>query len=133
MTISALSDLELSRWIAEKIEPSETLPHVYAKLSPLAVWECRRQFTGHTFQFEWQPRDMVNDPAMTMLLQKILIARRDLGFHGAMTLVFDSYTITGTWMQIAKRTGKEFADVEDLGRAWAEAFALANGWEESHA
>lgn len=133
MKISEVSDVDLSRWIAEKLEPKPDEHLCGGKYNPYAhrnVYECpacifrglqKRTFQFFTFSNDrfWQPRDMVHDPAMTvMLLEK-------MGRHTERPLTVSVTTITAYWQV---DFGGAIAGNERLGRAVAEAFALANGW-----
>ena len=126
MKLTERSDAELSRWIAEKLEPLNSLPFhdEYSDrlerrggCHPLGAPRCW-QWQPLAKQF-WQPRDMVNDPSMTvMLLEKLL--------------VLDTVSITkapnGPCYMIASEKPQEVKP--SLGRAIAEAYALAHGFTE---
>lgn len=127
MKISELSDSDLSRWIAEKLEikPKE--------------WQLDAPYLKHiAWQYvekRWEPRDMVHDPAMTvMLLEKLMREpKRDC------YLTFDHYGELANQYELeigvtdagyAQGLRGFILHGAQLGRAVAEAFALANGWTE---
>ena len=125
--INDLTDGQLSRWIAEKLEPLESLPKENVSPSPLGFWHRPRVFTGHTFDHSWQPRDMVNDPAMTVML----LANRKF-----VSLNQIEDCDEGPWEACFCKHAQHsiaceaFATVmaDTMQRAVAEAFALANGF-----
>ena len=105
MTISKLSDAELSRWVAEKIDPDKVLGN--------GIWfqAMYNQVKHH---------DMVNDPAMTvMLLGKLA----ESPFYIKLLISDGLFTLEDGprhW------TAEPFSNFQ---RVVAEAFALANGWK----
>ena len=113
-----LSDEALSRWLAEKLEPLQSVVREKNRhRSLLGVWT---PINGST---DWQPRDMVGDPQMTLMLMEKMInqcqvrAWKHIGKHG------DTHV---DLMFSPPRHGC----AKTLGRAVAEAFALANGYHE---
>lgn len=124
MTIAEVSDADLSRWIASRFEPTLMICEHYVSL-----WGPHKGTKYFNTAFDvaddgdtlinlrWEPRDMVNDPAMTvMLLEKMTLAH----------LMF--LRSTNMWRCCADGREQHFVHSEKLGRAVAEAFALANGW-----
>lgn len=102
MKVSELSDAELSLMIAEQIEPKPTEispPGVtlvgFAPesglgsgvfVSPVACWR-RTEFSD-----SWQPRDMIGDPAMTvMLIERLLVNDRTQSSLGR--IVAEAYAL----------------------------------------
>lgn len=73
MKISSVSDSELSKWIAEKLDQ----PVGRHQRSSSLGWEDACKFCGRIwseigFTICHLPRDMVNDPAMTVMLMEKL-------------------------------------------------------------
>ena len=91
----------------------------------LSRWIAKKQ--GWTFEYSWHHRDMVNDPTMTvMLIHKILDSRRAICItpNGVTTNEFCDQQQADPPIHIEWSTT---ATIERLlGRAVAEAFALAN-------
>jgi len=128
MKLSEMSDESCSRWICEKLEP---LPIPFSDgivgLSPLKCWTC-----SDYWRPEWQPRDFVNDPMMwSMLLEQswpcIMVSSR----VGDGIRIVKPHPNDSLWhVQVMTPSGvKPFAKNERLGRAIAEAWMKANGWE----
>ncbi len=115
--ISDLTDDEVSRWIAEKLEPGMNKRHPpFLHISPLQCWQGD---VNHIFQ----PRDMIHDASMTvMLLEKL--AEYGLRFDSETSLSF--HPELKTWC--ASICGITGVGRKHLGRAVAEAFMLANGY-----
>lgn len=112
-----ISNSNLSNWIAEKLEPLEPLlkrrpKPGYLMISDGLCWQA--DATHH-----WRARDMVNDPAMTVMLLGQLLDLEDFSdiliqkHHGRFT---------------SGRTGVH-AQARELGRAIAENFAIAHGMQ----
>lgn len=124
MKLSELTDEQISQWIAEKLEPKPAIGISYSKMAA----EGRLWWYGEQNGYiKCWPRDMVSDPAMTvMLLEKLLKS----GFNDV------QHTTTLTyWKNVAKwecdeGAAKRALTTQSLGRAVAEAFMLANGWTE---
>ncbi len=124
-SISTLSDADLSLWIAAKIEPKPTKRGMYVETSAWRwLWFSTEQVQSQgpsevwTTTGEWVPRDMVGDPAMTLMLMTqqpnficVVQSPDEPGQFSATFFAHPSRWCTG------------------LGRAVAEAFALANGWK----
>jgi hypothetical protein len=69
---------ELSRLIAEKLEPIASLGNMVTRMDghtesrPLGLWVSPPSNSTIWKEWPWQPRDMTADPAMTlMLLEKM--------------------------------------------------------------
>jgi len=125
VTAGELTDAELSRWIAERLEPSCQAPSSAVTSRP-AYWLVEMNPSRMTSaalnsgaQYEWQPRDLVHDPAMTVMLLEKMKSTEKIVICG-----------DGHWY-ITRYEHEDFysANSECLGRAVAEAFALANGWK----
>jgi hypothetical protein len=125
-----ISDESLSRWIAEKLEPMPNdTPDEVAVLDewPLSNgknWQLVSSY-GEGDVLHWEPRNMVTDPAMTvMLLEKM----------GTAELEPDLSYENGCWHVYTLRdVGPQFVDFSrklKIGRAVAEAWAIANGFQE---
>lgn len=135
-----MSDEELSLWIAEFLEPKPdeacteddvefTDDGWRVFYSPIRMWMRFQKPT--TFQEKgWHlvKRDMVNDPAMTVMLVKNLMPKL--------------LSITSNWngashywqVQTSFDTDQDVpATNKDFGRAVAEAFAMAHGCKDSTA
>jgi hypothetical protein len=99
-----LTDEELSRWIVERIPEAKHL--------------------GGDRQ--WYPNDMVHDPAMTLMLLERLLS------DGNYECIIASDGIEMGAELEAPHQGKQSFLVSlrknTLGRAVAEAWAIANGW-----
>ena len=171
MTIKDLSDEALSRWIAEKIEPNPVCLFTPVEAFPkggtmggryLSKEKCwfiqygENEPHGHN-----EPRDMVNDAQMTLMLMTEM-KKRDMRFtiysepdyreatdidaHKDAINEFRDYGISLQWgdsncpyhKPYDPEDGHGFTDLEliadSIGRAVAEAYALAHGWkgEEDH-
>ena len=137
-----LSDEALSRWIAEKIEPMPTKrPNWSHAESATKVWVSA--FKGYYRKayppnqegypeawYGWKVRDMVNDPAMTVMLMEragIGVEPTTNGFDGKRQDCWQAYPLDFSKdpLRIYAFTG-----YGSIGRAVAEAFALANGYHE---
>ncbi len=124
MNIQELSDEKLSRWIAEKIEPKpEGEPWTVPLDSPLRVWHASiaSAICDGRQPAYWKLRDMVSDPAMTvMLMEKLLsVQRLDIWTHFA-----------GGDVHINTLNPLIHGCSKTLGRSVAMTFALANGWTD---
>lgn len=139
MTINELPDADLSRWIAEKMEPMpDYTPTITGAIGGLIVMTDHASVTeAWMFRFGqqqgpnaycWLPRDMVNDPAMTVMLIGLLSDRnlviRRAEDHKEWVVYFWEDRVNNS-VPIAKTIHSG-----NLGRAVAEGFALANGWKE---
>ena len=132
MTISELTDEQLSRWIAKKLEPcpaKDAIPAgstynvskpsrwLLVGVSSTGAWWCHFDIDFGYSIGDWQPRDIVNDPAMTvMLLEKL--SRYYVELSGRF--------INGTMHYICN---KHLNPTLVLGRAVAEAFTLCQGFK----
>ena len=137
MNVRDVSDEILSGWICKKLEPmplhQDTLWHIETRRydSRAGYWTLHRH-SGKPIEdsesWYWTSRNMVNDPAMTvMLLGKMtepqLWDERTSEERGRGDPIY-----WGCTANMADEFGAVFS--ENLGRAVAEAFALANGWTE---
>lgn len=135
MKVLQLSDKELSRMIAEFLEPKpdEHLcsgrpynPYAYRNVyeCPACLFRGLKQRTFQFFTFTnkdcWQPRDMVNDPEMTVLLLEKLLP---LGIGPRLSITAHGRPCCG----ISGFENGWSCPADTLGRAIAESFALANG------
>lgn len=123
--VGQLSDEELSRWIASKIEPEATLPWDCGGYSTLRVWRRNKRMMEHKFEWHWTPRDMVSDPAMTVLLLEKLLKK------GANICGSGAAVIGAEWPDVVVEYGattEQSVTSSRLGRAICEAFALANNY-----
>ena len=137
MKISDLSKAELSRWIAEKREPFSTLPEATEPIllgergrpSPLKAWcETSDYETGDVPY--WQPRDFVDDHAMTVTILEEL---------GEM---WTTVTLSKRGVRLSVRTKRiplghkgaryliKWTQGKHLGRTVAETWALVSGFQE---
>ena len=132
--IRDLSDKELSRWIAEKLEPEPERGLPYWKRCEIPCSACDgtganadrtascRRCQGYGKVYSRCPRDMVNDAAMTvMLLERGL---------GSLDWVSDGdFKMWRGGFERQDHSRIEYVTAKTLGRAVAEAFALANGFD----
>jgi hypothetical protein len=123
-----LTDEELSRWICDKLEPLHTvgLNRVNGKVTSFeGFWTAGDGWESMPSKDKLKPRDMVNDPAMTVMLLIEVIRQSDvlLSGLGVLSGLGDRIGITLEHLDV------ERIAAEKLGRAVAEAFALANGWK----
>jgi hypothetical protein len=126
-----LSDEELSRWICNKEEPESSLSEVVwtktqsssfpsranvrpGELSPRGYWKIGPGM-------KWKRRDMVHDAQMTVMLLDSLLEGHDLKIERA-SPYFLHYFDGSVWSEV---------QADSLGRAIAEAWALANGFQEA--
>ena len=134
MLIRDISDEDLSRWIADKFEPKPDFnitkvstsewvkrdlrisPNWNGSTTSVGMWIWRGLHIG-----EWQPRDIVNDPSMTMML----LEKSKLSL---IALDQDTWMCGQQWMNGTVALYANAAKSKSLGRAVAEAFALANGF-----
>lgn len=124
--ISELSDQDLSRLIAEEIEP---IPEVlrFSGFSKVNCWRLAPniQVTAPEPELEWQPRNFVTDPAMRDLLQEKLL-------EDGLSVTLYPYPKPVKLIQVVLCKG----DVELVRldatreRLWPEAYALAHGLGE---
>jgi len=147
MRISEVSDQDLSKWIAEKIEPTpERFPNMVQLHITDPIWSAKlcwtlgcmlRDDSGEWIKNaegvivgreEWQPRDMVNDPEMTvMLIEKARLSIQPELKAATTSCVFRAGI---TWMNGTVTMWNNSRTSERLGRAVAEAWAICNGWVE---
>ena len=123
MKLSEMTPEQKSRWIAEKLEPSITLPEHrgtgYHGPSPNNAWHWRSLIQM------WRPRDMT-EPAMTMMLIKELL--RSLDYE----CIISQDEIEMGWMSVNKSGHSFMVSLinNTLEQGVADAFMLANGFEE---
>ena len=133
-----ISDEELVRMIAEKLEPFSTLPNPeHRSVSPFGrdsqhgAWVCTLANDGIPLKRKathvWMPQDMVNDPAMTVkLLEKLhddfgnVALCGDNGW-GVTVCHIDENGVETVY------TRPSLTNSQTIGRAVAEAWALAMG------
>ena len=147
MKLTERSDAELSKFIAEKIEPMPLeRPNWSQAESPLKVWTSSfKGFISKSFppnqedypdaQYGWKQRDMVNDAQMTVMLMEKLPPNSEVSItHNTLSLTKRVkhnavYTIE---IDVGENKGRVFykADGPTFGRAVALAYALAHGWTE---
>lgn len=147
MKVSELTDEQLSGFIAKKLEPFAKLPkptdaefdlylanNCQRWLKEFKCWEMRFVFEDGD-KGGWQPRDMVNDPAMTVMLLEKLWRDPDRECYLTFNIVglrANQYEIEITASESGWQHGvKSFVHYsEKLGRCVAEAAALALGGGE---
>lgn len=115
MKVSELSDNELSRLIAESIEPKPDYSRVPDNRPEM--WEWREMLED---VYGWKARDMVTDPSMTMMLMErgkmhVMYSKWPTGLGEQMRETGWLATSGGPWQGRSDR----------LGRAVAEAYAVA--------
>lgn len=126
-----LSDEACSRWICEKLEPLASLPkpdefvnrkdrrHGSDPEDAPKYWKMMQRFRS-TFEYGWQPRDMVNDPAMMVMLMEKMPRPRVLR---------DDYGAWNCWTDgMSAKSARGIAPT--IGRAVCEAFMLASGYKD---
>lgn len=128
-----LTDEQLSRWIAEKLEPKPTYsPKVTGHIGLSVMTDLSTHSVAWQWDFQskqWHPRDLVSNPEMTvMLMEKMhefgnVVIAGDNGW-GVSVYFIDENGIE-TWYSRPSQTNNQL-----LGRAVAEAWALANGYHE---
>jgi hypothetical protein len=142
----ALTDDELSRWIAEKLEPKPKdpggPPYVFTtNKSKTAFWQLLPYVpaVAHSLvatapiEYHWYPADMVNDPVMTSLLLDTLAANDEwccVDLH--CDVPAKRWRCSVTRMSTDehdehKPAERSFATGERRGRAVAELFAMVHG------
>jgi len=117
-----MTDAELSLKIAEFLEPKPGESPIVdreGKLSSKQVWIYVVHHHPGCEGCGWRPRNMVNDPAMTILLMK----RPDFV---RVQLFMDSFTKANMYFAEFKDPIRQ-CEHKYLGRAVAEAFARAKG------
>lgn len=126
-----MTNEELSRLIAEHLEPLKSLPNAdecdFAEMNefPTEYWIATHRLSEVTLMHvpEWQPRNMVTDPAMTV---KLLTTKTKYGF---LDIVDDNQCVGivdrdhWEWIFNVNLTKGR----SNFGRAVAEAFAKAKG------
>ena len=120
MKLSEMTHEQKSRWIAEKLEPMPSKAATGGRFSRTEYWVGTED--GH-----WQPRDMINDPAMTVILLKELLRCRD---HEC---IISQDEIEMSWRLAAGDTGHSFMVSlikNTLEQGVADSFMKANGFEE---
>ena len=94
--LSTISDEELSRLIAAHLEPMNKLPDIDEENCKTVVdfgIRCWTIESRHKYDQHFEPRNMVTDPAMSMmLLEKTLYEWHDV----LLQLHFNQYTIGRT-------------------------------------
>lgn len=119
-----LSDEECSRWIAEKLEPKPVNTSVPEQPSPLGFWRSVYHHDTYRGSTDWQPRDMVNDPAMTVMLME------KLGSTGDIQIIGMGEHWQFRHLGPAPEMEEIIVDAYPLGRAVCEAFMLASGYKD---
>ncbi len=119
MNLTPLTDEQISVWIAEKLEPPVTRGFLptdgFPAYSKTSHWICRHLKDG------WQPRDFVNDAEMTViLLEKLLDTRKAYWLEKR-----------GDDILFERANTSDPQYYPTLGRAVAEAFMLAHGYQET--
>ena len=122
-SIHDITNDELSLWIADKHEPQPDVTGLEGidpvKIGQTGVWVCAFPYENDD-EATVVPRDMVEDPEMTIMLTNWLI-ENGYSLHiwrGDMPRV-----------TIAVHDEKYLYLITPLGRAIAEAWALVNGWK----
>lgn len=131
MTIQNLPDEELSKWIAEFIEPKPAWKYADSEHEDVGI--CWMNSDGGCYQrmyidgkVDLEQPCSATDPAMTlMLLEKL--AEYGSKYNSETNLSYSP--ALKTWC--ASIDGIVGVGRKDLGRAIAEAFALANGYKET--
>ena len=139
MNVRDMSDAALSRWIANKLEPAPKRSDAVPLHGTDPLWSMGNCWIWSAFykdengellvvsgtltpRFDWRPRNMVSDPAMTlMLLEKrcfYSIRKHPRGWVFTDEKGVDHKHVNNL-------------SVMSLGRAVVEDFALANGIEEA--
>lgn len=122
ITISEISDEDLNIWIATQLEPLSSLPNADEcdkqdmDNFPTECWIASFRMSRIALMHvpSWEPRDMVNDPAMTvMLLEK---------------LASGDFVRSRSLERIREAMARVVWDKISVGRAVAQAFALSLGW-----
>ena len=116
------TDAELNLWIAKFLEPN---PKRRAKQPHESMTQRGSKLGCWTFAFQCedkQPRDFCNDPACTVMLMEKLLA----DFH----IITLSVNFADSDRGMCVGQDETIRWGRTLGRAVAEAFALANGLEE---
>ena len=134
-SVSDLTDTDLNRWIAAKVEP-------------IPSWDLRKMHAEHWESdkgFWWRPmadaihdyeihdpicHNAVTDPALTITLLEKLLQRGDVDFSTTSTpdnpnRPYYCYAEDSLQSSITPYRGYG----PSIGRAIAEAWALANGWK----
>lgn len=121
--LSKLSDLDISQWIAEKISPQpadiESIHNEPQYLVWASFWSSDKQC------WTYLPRDMVNDPAMTVMLMQresfvdlmLIEGQYEANFCASETHSEDCFDFYKS-------------ESKSLGRAVAEAWMIANGYQD---
>ena len=144
--MSKTTDAELSRWIAEKLEPTPKPSayndsHNFPRMnSASGLWTFPTQLEHYESCYsrrggrcdcdashglrEAKPRDTVNDPDMTMMLLKRLMQ-----MERVYVALQPDQIVINDYRDGYSRMSYIFKPLDNLGRSIAEAFALANGWK----
>lgn len=122
-----MSHEELSRVIANYFEPFTNLPQIDEENDQseerlgVRFWDIR---SIHQYDQHWEPRSVVTDPAMTMLLlRELILMRYDLLFSWER-----ESECSGDYPYIdfmGKHVLRISKDLSDFGKVVAEAFAKA--------
>lgn len=135
MTISEVSDQELSRWIAEKLEPEPEKINEHGDSRGgwwLWCYQHRLHGTEIVDTGKWQPRNVVNDPALTVkLIEHSGFVSLFLLEDGKEPCIYHAEFCGAVSHSLDCGENMRVASNPDPGRAIAEAFALANGWIEN--
>ena len=129
--LAKLTDVDLSRLIAESIElMPQTRPILGNQLSPAKCWRTtcvdpKDHEGGFLADLAkgWQPRDMVSDPAMTVLLLERMRREFDLEIS-VIRIRFTSADVALT-LRARLATRRDIAIHSSIGRAVAETYAVA--------
>lgn len=113
MKLSEMTGEQKSWWIAEHLQPLSTLPSIQDYIETWGTARSKKYWHPSYDGTQWEAKDMVNDPAMTVMLLESE-TNGDLG-DGYLFLL----TVACEW----KRT-------RDIKIAVADTFMLANGWKE---
>lgn len=122
-----MTNAELSRVIANYIEPFTSFPEklttaAHGKVSsPAGMWWR----PGH--ELHWYARDMVDDPAMTVMLLVKLLQREGTCIQLSKWLDKEQYVVRPGVEVDNIFTASTYSTAGELGRATAEAFAKAKG------
>lgn len=140
-SLHSLSGSELSRLIAEKLEPIASIPlrselwpkdAQSANMSPLGFWYLEQAWYHSadpniaTLEIaEAEPRDMVHDAQMTVLLLQQLLAI-GVNLHN-----FDRPADSTVFLKVRIYLNADSATypIEKLGRGIAESWMLAHGYK----
>lgn len=126
MKLSEMANEQKNRWIAEKLEPFESLPALRDEEwsgvgSPLCAWAGISDY-GEGDIPKWVPRNFIADPAMTVMLLEKLREK-----HAEIRLDADYVGMT------IGRNGDNYWQASSnitVGQAVADAWMLSMGYPE---